>query len=1106
MAAAPTLTAPTPPGPSSMHAAVDHACAEHRCNVLNIFLRHPTTRALQCVRCSEGTPVLAFWERFVSPLLGVRHHAAAVPQHARLMCAGRTLHVSQDVSLADCGVGQLATIELAAQLPSQGFSRMHQLLEHLVETLTPVSCNGSTTPSPDEPPPLSAREPIMHAVEAEISEIRSEIRIRADTACCCLSCTRKPNSTLWLCGVLLHSTDAAIVNLAYRVVQLLLRARADCAAPVTFFNEQSGALTLNGEESRFGWLHHLVHEALTPEGVAIASLLTLRQAYDAKTHPLLWQHPHKKQTLLELAARSHWPCLLQSLLPALDLSRLASSGALSAVSMASYKAVMSMALNGRHELLSLLLQTGITSAQHVLLLLETVLQKKGKLPMIERVAAEMVRYIGPLGSEACSVLKVAAGHSSAAVVALLLDLCHYDKRAFDLELVGVALAEACDCDNEETMQLLLSRWSGRCSSTQAQGLLRAFAARGDAVTVERLLSRGSTAMVQMDNQQRARLASCGLAHAAGDGAQRTQVLKTLLQAGADPKSEHGETALRNAARDGLSQAMKLLLGKGTNVNAVDEEGKTVLCVAACSGCCETVRTLLEHGAQVRMRCPDGREPLDFAADEAVKQLLLVEVEKLRMGLLDELLADEGDGGGKSGKGKAKKAKKAKAAAAAAGGGSGGGGTALPSDANVEAAVAATRNGSSEGKVGGAAAEAALAASKEAAAHEEVAPPSGKSKKKKKGKGGSGGGVAAAPASSDATPNADLSAALAVDAASETARQVASETATELADSGEAAPPSPSKGKVKEAEEAVRAAEGAAVQDGSSSLLDAAVHVLSGQSAGLSMRISSLISALYDRSATFKEEIKSAGGAKLWLSEHSDAFVLDCDCHPGHESVKLRSPSIASAAVANNRAEQPRGRHKPAAAPAAVGGGPPAIGGGNAGTNGSVRLPSVGATGEGAWHGGSMPRLPEEDLGLLGEDIDPMGIERKIRGVQKKLRRVQQIEEQAANGQVLDAGQQALRSSKLSLQSSLQQLLQQWAVLEPVLIEQQAQKMLAIADSECAVCLDEYDAERPAIRTSCCGYHFHKLCLLQCIQSKSHCPICFADQASCKVVEQRVRST
>ena len=107
--------------------------------------------------------------------------------------------------------------------------------------------------------------------------------------------------------------------------------------------------------------------------------------------------------------------------------------------MASYKAVMSMALNGRHELLSLLLQTGITSAQHVLLLLETVVQKKGKLPMLERVVAELLPYVGPLGSEACSVLKVAAAHSSAPVVAMLFDLCHQDKKVLDLEVTRLFL-------------------------------------------------------------------------------------------------------------------------------------------------------------------------------------------------------------------------------------------------------------------------------------------------------------------------------------------------------------------------------------------------------------------------------------------------------------------------------------------------------------------------------------------------------------------------------------------------------------------------------------------------------------------------------------------
>ena len=72
--------------------------------------------------------------------------------------------------------------------------------------------------------------------------------------------------------------------------------------------------------------------------------------------------------------------------------------------MAGYKALMSMALNGRHELLSLLLQTGITTAQHALLLLESVIQKKGRLSSIERVVAEMLRYIGPCNEEAGSVL------------------------------------------------------------------------------------------------------------------------------------------------------------------------------------------------------------------------------------------------------------------------------------------------------------------------------------------------------------------------------------------------------------------------------------------------------------------------------------------------------------------------------------------------------------------------------------------------------------------------------------------------------------------------------------------------------------------------------
>jgi len=136
--------------------------------------------------------------------------------------------------------------------------------------------------------------------------------------------------------------------------------------------------------------------------------------------------------------------------------------------------------------------------------------------------------------------------------------------------------------------------------------------------------------------------------------------------------------------------------------------------------------------------------------------------------------------------------------------------------------------------------------------------------------------------------------------------------------------------------------------------------------------------------------------------------------------------------------------------------------------------------------------------------DPLLIEKKIRAVQKKLRRVQVIEDLISQGTALDHGQQALLSSKTRLQAQLHHLLQQWAVLEPVLLEQQEQRMLAIANSECAICLEEYDASTPGIRTSCCGYHFHRSCLQQCLDTAGVCPICSAGKGLCKVVEQRVR--
>jgi len=1186
-------------GPSTSTAAAPSAAGGSETLLLFVRLSDPL-KPPRSVYCPGSTTVRSFWEGWVAPLLRGR---AVPPTGLRFLVAGRTIEPDCCARLVDVGVSHLSTIEVAGRLPSQGFSRLHQLLENLVETLAPVASatagsggggGGKDPPADDEPShSLASREPIMHAIDTEIGDHRAAARCcgggTSASPCHCMACTLRPNSALRLCGTLLHSNDVAVIGLTHRVVQYLLRARVDCCAPVASFSEATGALVLLADEGH-RWLYDAVVDALTPEGVAVAALLTLRLSYDAKTHPLLWQHPTKKQTLLEMAARAPSPDLLLCLMPALHLSRLASSGALQAVSMASYKALHAMALHGRHELLSLLLGSGAISAQHVSLLLETALQKKGKQPLTERVAAEMVRYVGPLGSEAASLLKVAAGHSSAAVVAMLLDLSLHDTEgALDLEAVGLALAEACDFNNDEAMELLLLRWKGRCAASQAQPLVRAFSARGDAERVERLLAtgKGGTAMVRMDSAQRSALARAGLAHAAGSAEQRTRVLRTLLAAGADAKSEHGEAALRNAARDGHAEAMELLLGMGTNVNAVDEDGKTVLCVAAQSGGCASVHTLLEHGAQVRMRCPDGREPLDFAVDESVRALLLAEVEKLRMGLLDELLAEEelaaasAKGGGKSKSKKAKKAEKAEQKASAAG------------------SAAANANGT------GAAAEGA----RDDAGGDDAGEGGKKKKKKKKGAAEGAASVERPP-----SPEPEL--------------------------------PPPKKGgkNGKGAGAVARNGEAGAVHSGGGgcSLLDVAVSVLGGGNGASpkAMRLSSLISALYERSASFKEEIRNAGGAKSWLTLHSDAFILDTDGPAGQESVKLRTrPKDAAAPVEHlppppppppcdddadggagapedaslhleavdaaaaddefaaasitaalaeeglppplppprprSRPQQyeddsPEGLPPPLPPPPGRGAAPPAgplggfggfdtggglggllgglggaefrpqggnqpveraqsasgrfgaIGSGARGAPGGVS--SAGAPGAGGaalGRGAAPARLPgrvlslesmslaplEDDEALLAEvaEADPLGIEKKIRAIQKKLRRVQEIEERAARSLPVDGDQLMLLGSKPKLQRSLRLLLDQWAVLEPRLIEQQAQRMAALANSECAVCLEEYSSAFSAIRTSCCGYHFHKTCLQQCIESKGHCPICFADKTQCRVVEQRVRS-
>ena len=316
MAALPFFGSSSATSAASSSAAAPSAAAGSETLQLFVRAREPK-KAVRCVRCAASTTVGDFWKQCVATAYC---DGGPPPRGLRLMCAGRTLQPDSTERLDVAGVKHLSTIEVAGRLPSQGFSRIHQLLESLVETLNPAGSTGwgNSPPAEDEAAasPMASREAIMHAIDSEINEHRAEARRRGapgagSSPCYCMACTLRPNSALRLCGTLLHSNDVAIINLTHRVVQFMLRARVDCCSPVALFSEASGALMLYADQTHrwphfqlrcqlspplsfalfwiarsahpsfwlplsHRWLYDAIVESLTPEGVAVAALLTLR--------------------------------------------------------------------------------------------------------------------------------------------------------------------------------------------------------------------------------------------------------------------------------------------------------------------------------------------------------------------------------------------------------------------------------------------------------------------------------------------------------------------------------------------------------------------------------------------------------------------------------------------------------------------------------------------------------------------------------------------------------------------------------------------------------------------------------------------------------------
>ena len=113
-----------------------------------VFVRALGSKKLHCVLVDEGMSMLALWEQHVAPHLW----ASSSLTELRLVWGGRTLEISADKTVRDHGIPALATLEVLGRLPSQGFSRLHQLMEHLLETLAPAAPAGSPPPADDETP------------------------------------------------------------------------------------------------------------------------------------------------------------------------------------------------------------------------------------------------------------------------------------------------------------------------------------------------------------------------------------------------------------------------------------------------------------------------------------------------------------------------------------------------------------------------------------------------------------------------------------------------------------------------------------------------------------------------------------------------------------------------------------------------------------------------------------------------------------------------------------------------------------------------------------------------------------------------------------------
>ena len=125
-----------------------------------------------------------------------------------------------------------------------------------------------------------------------------------------------------------------------------------------------------------------------------------------------------------------------------------------------------------------------------------------------------------------------------------------------------------------------------------------------------LLTKGADIEHQSDGGQNALTIACG-----EHGANRIDVVNTLLDYGANTNPKQNFSPLYSASGAGHMKIVSLLLEKGANVNTCCDDGTTPLMYASQEGQMKIVSLLLEEGANVNTRCDDGSTPLMYASQQ-----------------------------------------------------------------------------------------------------------------------------------------------------------------------------------------------------------------------------------------------------------------------------------------------------------------------------------------------------------------------------------------------------------------------------------------------------------------------------------------------------------